>query len=336
MAIDVLVVGAGGFTGGYICEECLRRGWNVWAGVRETTSREYLSDPRLNFAVFDFDRPETLADTLRNNFGKEKSKLTYVIYNLGATKCVNFADFNRINYEYLRSFTEALTEAGTEPEKMVYISSLSAMGKGDEKGYSPFTEKMIPMPDTRYGASKLKAEMWLATCGIPTVILRPTGIYGPRDRDYYLMFKSIGRGFDFSVGYRKQVLSFLYVEDLAVACCDALERGKPGQTYILGEPTQYTQKDFRKLVAEAMGKKMIFPVRLPLWVVKAVSGVAENIGVAKGKASTLNRDKYRIMAQRNWNIDVSKAVTDFGFSPRVPLAEGVRRSVEWYRTKGWL
>lgn len=331
----VLVVGAGGFTGGFICDECLRRGYQVWAGVRESTSRRYLQAPELKFTVLDFDRPDSLAAALRESIGAGE-RWDYIIYNLGATKCLNFADFNRINYLYLQSFTEALKEAGLVPDRLLYISSLSAMGPGDEKGYSPYTEEMIPMANTRYGASKLKAEMWLAMSGIPYIIFRATGIYGPRDRDYFLMFKSIRKGFDFSVGYSKQLLSFLYVEDLARACCDALEKGRTGQTYIVGEPAVYTQREFRGMVAGAMGRRMVLPVRLPLWAVRLVSAVAEKIGVARGKASTLNSDKYRIMAQRNWNIDISKARREFGFNPEVDLAEGIRRSAEWYRKEGWL
>ena len=150
------------------------------------------------------------------------------------------------------------------------------------------------------------------------------------------MFKTLKSGFDFSAGYRKQLLSFLYVEDLARACCDALEKGRPGQTYIIGDPHTYTQKEFRRLVAEALGKKVVIPVRMPLWAVRTVSAIAEKIGVAKGKPSTLNSDKYRIMAQRNWNIDVSKAERDFGFAPKVSLPEGIRRSLDWYRAEGWL
>lgn len=331
------MVGAGGFAGGFICEECLRRGFEVWAGVRHTTSRIYLQDERLQFVELDFDNPDTLAPKLAEVWKDTTGgRWDYIIYNLGATKCLNFADFNRINYQYLQYFTNALQETQLLPDKLVYISSLSAMGKSDEKGYTPYNESMIPMPDTRYGASKLKAEMWLATAGIPYVILRATGIYGPRDKDYYLMFKSIRKGWDFSVGYRKQMLSFLYVEDLARACCDAMVNGVSGQTYIIGEPRVYTQKEFRDMVATALGKKLVIPVRLPLWTVKMVSAIAEKIGVAKGKPSTLNSDKYKIMAQRNWNIDVSKAERDFGFKPQVSLKEGIDRSVAWYTEQGWL
>ena len=64
--------------------------------------------------------------------------------------------------------------------------------------------------------------------------------------------------------------------------------------------------------------------------------IAEKIGAAKGKPSTLNSDKYNIMAQRNWNVSVDKARRDFGFAPRVDLREGIARSIEWYKREGWL
>ena len=150
------------------------------------------------------------------------------------------------------------------------------------------------------------------------------------------MFKSISKGFDFSVGFRKQLLTFIYVEDLSRAVFDALEKAPVKETYDISEPRGYTQKEFRRLTAKAIGKKVVFPVRMPLWGVKAVSVIAEKIGVARMKPSTLNRDKYKIMKQRNWGVDVSKASRDFGFSPRVSLADGISESIRWYREEGWI
>lgn len=333
--MKILVTGAGGFAGGHIVEEALRRGHEVTAAVRATTSRRWLSDPRIQFLELDFDDPASLAPTLRAAL-PEGERWDWIIYNLGATKCVRFSDFNLINYTYLQRFTTALHDAGMVPDRLLYMSSLSAMGKGDEKGYTPFTEEMIPVPDTRYGASKLKAEMWLATADIPHIIFRSTGLYGPRDKDYYLMFKSIAKGFDFSVGFRKQLLSFLYADDLAAAVFDALQKAPTGETYNVAYPATYSQKEFRRIAAREMRKHLVLPLRMPLWGVRAVCAVAQKIGVARGKPSTLNSDKYNILAQRNWAVDVSKARRDFGFNPRTDLEEGVKRSIEWYRSEGWL
>lgn len=331
----VLIVGAGGFAGGFIVEEALRRGLEVWAGVRASTSRKYLTDGRIHFVEFDFDNPSSLAATMQEAL-PEGEAWDWIVYNLGATKCLRFSDFNRINYEYLRSFTAALKSTGKMPEKLLYISSLSAVGPVAEKQLRAISERDIPQPNTRYGASKLKAEMHLQMEGIPFIIFRATGLYGPRDHDYFLMFESIAKGWDFSVGYRRQMLTFLYITDLASAIFDALEKAPAGETYNVAHPAAYSQKDFRKISMKEMGKRVVVPVRVPLWGLKAVSAVAEKIGAAKGKPSTLNRDKYNIMKQRNWMVEVEKARRDFGFTPKVDLAEGIAKSVEWYRNEGWL
>ena len=333
--VRVLVVGAGGFVGGYLVDEGLRRGYDVYAGVRASTSRRWLTDPRIRFVEFDFDDPAQLADAMRAAL-PEGERWDYIVYNLGATKVIRYLDFNRINYEYLRAFTGALHQADKVPGKFLYMSSLSAMGPGQPRSREPFTEEMIPQPNTRYGASKLKAEMWLHTAGIPFIIFRPTGVYGPRDHDYFLMFESIRKGFDFSVGFRRQDLTFIYVEDLARAVYDALENAPTGETYIISEPRSYTQAEFRRMAMKSLGKRVCIPVKMPLWGVRVVSAIAEKIGVARGKPSTLNSDKYRIMKQRNWNCRTDKARADFGFTARVTLQEGVERSINWYKEEGWL
>lgn len=324
--------------GGFIAREAAARGYEVYAGVRATTSRTYLEDIDVKYVVMDFEAEPavaSLAATLRESL-PEGERYDYIVYNLGATKCLRFSDFNKINYRYLQDFTDALKQADMVPEKMLYVSSLSAVGPGDERGGAPYTESMIPTPNTRYGASKLKAEMWLATAGIPTIIFRCTGVYGPHERDYYLMFKTIAKGWDFSVGFRSQILSFIYVEDLARAICDALEKSPVGETYNIAEGRSYSQSEFRKMVARELGRRLVIPVRVPIFTLKLVSAVAEKIGVLNGKPSTLNSDKYNIMKQRNWGVDIAKAKRGFGFDPQVSLEEGVRRTVQWYKDEKWL
>ncbi len=331
----VLVVGAGGFAGGWFVERGLETGCEVWAGVRESTSRERLGDPRLHIVNFDFEDPSTLADTMIKAL-PEGEKWDWIIYNLGATKVKRYADFNRINHDYLRNFTEALKKADKVPEKLLYMSSLSVMGNRDGRSLGPLTEEMVPLPDTRYGASKLKAELTLVTSGIPYIIFRATGIYGPWDHDYFLMMESIAKGFDFGVGFRSQHLTFIYASDLADAAYMALEKGKTGEIYNIAEERSYTQSEFRSLVMKEIGKKIVLPVKLPIWAVGIVCAISEKIGAARGKPATLNSDKFRIMKQRDWRCSTSKAERDFGFKAQVPLAEGVARSVKWYKEKGWL
>ena len=153
-AKKVLVVGAGGFIGGFIVAEGLRRGFEVWAGVRASTSRKFLTDPRIKFLILDYDSTDAMASALASAL-PEGSRWDYMVYNLGATKCTNFADFNRINFSYLRSFVEAVRKADMMPSKFLYMSSLSAVGPGDEKNYTPIDTKAVPRPNTRYGLSQI-------------------------------------------------------------------------------------------------------------------------------------------------------------------------------------
>lgn len=332
----VLVIGAGGFTGGFIVEEGLRRGYEVWAGVREGTSRRYLADPRLKFAVLDYEDADSLKESLRKALEDSGDRWDYIVYNLGATKCLNFSDFNRINHDYLQWFTDALKDLNAVPDKLLFISSLSVMGPGDERSYTPFTERMAASPNTRYGTSKLKAELSLQASGIPYIIFRATGIYGPREKDYFLMFKSIKSGVDFSVGLRKQELTFIYVKDLADAIYDALEKSVTGRIYLISEPRSYTQKEFRKIAADRLGKRLVVPIKAPLWVLKAVCSVSGRIGRIKGRPMTLNPDKYRIMKQRNWRVDTTGAKEGFGFEACTDLKKGVDESIQWYKDNKWL
>lgn len=326
----ILIVGAGGFIGGFIAREALNRGYNTWVAVRESTSRRYLDDPRLKFVVLDYDDPAAMARALKQA-APDSGKWDYMIWNLGATKCANFADFNRINFVYLRDFVSMLEAESLVPERFLYMSSLSALGPGDEKNYTPLDSHSIPNPNTRYGLSKIKAETFLETTeSFPWIIFRPTGVYGPHERDYLMMIKSIDSHWDFGVGYRRQMLTFIYVEDLVNAMFDALAAGVLKHKYIISEERAYTQAEFRHLVAKALGRKFVIPVKLPLWMVYIASFVAEKWGIAKMKPSTLNRDKFKIMRQRNWTCDTSDAQRDFGFKTSFPLERGIEATVEAY------
>lgn len=331
MKKNILIIGAGGFIGGFIADEALRRGYDTWVGVRESTSRRYLTDSRLKFVVLDYEDIESMTQTLKPEL-PESGKWDYIIWNLGATKCTNFADFNRINFVYLRNFISAVDALGIMPERLLFMSSLSALGPADEKGYTPIDSKTIPNPNTRYGLSKIKAETFLETRpDIPWIIFRPTGVYGPHERDYLMMIKSIDAHWDFGVGYKRQLLTFIYVDDLVGAMFDAIASGTVHKKYIISEPRAYSQKEFRRMVAKSLGRRFVIPMKLPLWATYAASVVAEKWGVATMKPSTLNRDKFKIMKQRNWNCDVSDAIRDFGFKVNYPLEKGIEATVAAYK-----
>ena len=103
----ILIVGAGGFIGGFIAQKALEAGYDTYVGVRASTSRHYLSDERLKFVVLDYDDADNVEQVLKEQ-APSPSGWDHIIWNLGATKCANFQDFNKINYVYLADFVKVL------------------------------------------------------------------------------------------------------------------------------------------------------------------------------------------------------------------------------------
>ncbi len=274
--------------------------------------------------------PEAIAAAL----GTDTDRWDYIIYNLGATKAANFADFNRINFGFLRNFLDALRSTGKIPERLLYMSSLSALGKGRRTRLHPMADTMIPNPDTRYGLSKMKAETLLdTTTDIPWTILRPTGgLRPPRAGLYLMMVKCIDRHFDFGVGFRRQMLTFIYVED----------PGKGGvrrRGCSCRQGAQIYRQRAPKLLAGRFQAHSGRGARHPVYPARQAPALdhphcvcgGREVGVAKLKPSTLNTDKYNILRQRNRQTDCSRAVADFGFAPRVGLREGIREVIRAWR-----
>ena len=84
---------------------------------------------------------------------------------------------------------------------------------------APISERDTAMPNTAYGVSKLKSEHYLQSLNdFPTVIFRPTGVYGPRERDYFLMAKSIKQHIDFAPGFKKTGSYFYLCEGFGTSC----------------------------------------------------------------------------------------------------------------------
>ena len=242
-----------------------------------------------------------------------------------------------MNYLQTKYFVDTLRELNMIPKQFIYISTLSVFGPVHEKTYQPITEEDSPMPNTAYGLSKLKAELYLQSIpAFPYVIYRPTGVYGPREKDYYLMAKSIKQHTDFAVGFRRKDLTFVYVKDIVQAVFLGIEKQACRRAYFLADGQVYRSRAFSDLIRKELGNPFVIRVICPLIILKVVSLLAEFWAVRSKKPSTLNSDKYNIMKQRNWQCDISPAVRELGFAPQYNLEQGVRETIAWYKNEGWL
>ena len=335
--MKILITGASGFIGSFLVEEALRRGMETWAGVRASSSRAWLQDARIRFAELDLGDDRRLEEQLCRHRDTEGA-WDYVIHCAGATKCRRKEDFDRINYDATCRLVCLLTELGMMPRQFLYISSLSVYGPIHETDYAPIREQDTPRPDTAYGRSKLRSEEFLRSTPdrFPYVIFRPTGVYGPRERDYYLMAQSISRHLDVAVGFRRQDLTFIYVKDLVQAVYLAIERGVTRRAYFVSDGRVYSSRAYSDYIRAELGNPVVVRLTFPLAVLRAVSVVAETLAGLAGRSSTLNRDKYHIMKQRNWRCDITPLVEELGFRPAYDLQRGVRESIAWYKQQGWL
>ena len=337
----ILITGASGFIGSFIVEEALNRGFETWAAVRKSSSKAFLQDERIHFIELNLSSEEQLKQQLKD------IQFDYVVHAAGVTKCLHKEDFFRINTEGTKNLVRALLDLQMPLKRFVYISSLSIMGAiREEQPYKEIRERDKAKPNTAYGKSKLEAEQWLVSLNkelekkneklLPYVILRPTGVYGPRERDYFMMAKSIQSHTDFAVGFKQQDITFVYVTDVVQAVFLAMEKGQTGRCYFLSDGEVYQSSTFSDLIRKELGNPWWIRITAPLWLLRIITFCGEYMGHITGKVTALNNDKYNIMKQRNWRCDINPARQELGYEPQVKLEEGVRRSIAWYKKNKWL
>ena len=332
---NILITGATGFIGGFIVDKALDMGMNVWVAVRPSSSRKYLTDERIHFINLDFDCKEQMV--------KEMSELRfdYVVHAAGVTKCINAQDFYRVNTLGTKNLVEALLELHMPLKRFVYVSSLSVFGNiREEYPHKDIKATDTTHPNTNYGKSKLESEKYLdeltARGKLPCITLRPTGVYGPREKDYFMMAKSISQHVDFAAGFKPQTITFVYVLDVVQAIFLALKNGKIGGKYFLSDGRNYSSRDFSDLICRELGHPWVLRLKAPIWLLRLITFCGEYVGRMTGKVTALNNDKYHIMKQRNWRCDITPAEDELGFHPEYDLDHGVRLTIKWYKDNGWL
>ncbi|PKP16400.1 MAG: NAD-dependent dehydratase [Bacteroidetes bacterium HGW-Bacteroidetes-22] len=331
----VVITGATGFIGGFLVEEAFKRDMNIFCVVRKSSDLSRISLPGVRFLYF---HPEDAIqlDAEMAQFSIEYGCPDYFIHNAGITKSVRTSDFDRVNAQHTARFAAGVARHFSSLKRFVLMSSLAAQGPGNDQNLKPITISDYPIPNTLYGKSKLTAEKLLKQfTNIPWVILRPTGVYGPREHDYYLYLKSLTRGIEPVMGFKEQHLSFLYVTDLVQAVFLSLTEPVVGETFLLSDGNNYTGTEYGDIAREALNCKAI-RVRIPLQVVRLISSLLEYTGRITKNTPTLNNDKFLSIKALNWTVDINETQMRLKYHPQVDLRTGLRLCVEWYRKNKWL
>lgn len=240
-----------------------------------------------------------------------------VIHVAGVVNAPDVAGFEAGNVAGTLNMIEAARTAGVP--RLIHVSSLSAR------------EPEL----SAYGASKARAEKLVMASGLDWTIVRPPGIYGPRDTEIFEMFRMARWGL-LPMPPRHGRASYIHVHDLTRLLL-ALVPGGEGVTARTFEPDDgraggWSHHEFARAIGWAMGRRP--------WVVHLSRASLERAARAdrfvRGTRAKLTRDRAGYMSHPDWVVSEWASVPEGLWKPRIPTREGLKATARWYRDNGWL
>lgn len=327
MQKKVLITGASGFVGYHLIEQALACGYNVYAAVRRSSAVDHLEAFDINYTHLNYGDVEAMRkDIVENGYD-------YIIHASGTTKAKSLKDYNLVNAEYSRNL--ALASLGTQVKKFVFVSSLAAIGPLEDVS-GRIAANQSPKPVTSYGVSKLQAETYLRKIdGLPLLVIRPTAVYGPREKDIFILFNSINKGLEPYIGRFDQRLSFVYVKDLAAVILKALDSPLTRQSYNISDGQGYDRFALADYAKAFLAKKTI-KFHIPLTLVRLMASLLDALYAKSTATPALNKEKLAELTAVNWVCDVEKARMELGYAPQYNLEQGLAETMKWYKEHQWL
>jgi nucleoside-diphosphate-sugar epimerase len=232
-----------------------------------------------------------------------------------------------------RNLLSALARVHPGLTRFVFVSSSSVYGPSPPG--APRRESDPRRPIEHYGKSKLEAEEAVEASGVPWTIVRPAAVYGPGDVDFFNLFQSAMYGINAFFGNRDRSMSMIYVDDCVRGIVDAAAHQNTGHKgYFLATHESVTWEGFQDEVVRAVGRK-VQTIDFPEQLLSLAALGGEIASRIDRKPRLLNLQKVKMGKQDAWTCSAEAARADFGFEGQVALAEGVRRTHEWYAAEGW-
>lgn len=328
MSGKILVTGGTGFVGSHLVDRLLNQGKAVRCLVRRSSNLKYLKDPQIELVYGGLDEA--------TDWDKAFADVETVYHIAGVTFARRAQDYFTGNHQGTETIIAAAIKHRSQLKKFVHLSSLAAVGPGEKD--KPVDENTPPAPITPYGRSKLMGEEAALTAAdfLPVTIVRPPAVYGPRDYALYELFKSIAKGLSPSIGNYDKQISLVHVADLVDGMVLAAEKdASKGRAYFISSPEVYSYKGLIEILAGIFDRRVrSFAIPRPL--AYAVAAVAEIGAAVTRKPPVINRDKVTDLSQVCWGCSIERARQELGYQPQMPIAEGLRETITWYKNEGWL
>lgn len=322
----VLVTGANGFIGSHLVRALLDRGYEVRGLVRHTSDLSSLRGLPVQLTVGDVTRADTLRAAVKG---------VDVVYHLAATLLpTDPGRFFTVNTQGTVNMLQVAAEVAPDLKRFLYVSSQAAAGPAP--GPAPLDETDPARPISAYGDSKRQAEERVLDYAgrFPVTIVRPSSVYGERERDIGRTFPAVEQGLLPVLGEDEKLVVMVYVKDLVEGMVSAAESPTSvGKIYFLNHPEMLTGRDVPEAIAAAMGKEGGREVRVPLGLVHLIAPLAEWQARFSRQRPAMTRDKARELSQPYWLADPGRAQRDFGWAAEHSLAEGMVPTVAAYRAE---
>jgi dihydroflavonol-4-reductase len=322
------VTGGTGFIGSHLVEALLQQGVQVRCLLRKSSDPKWLKGLPVEFVHGDCNDKTSLKEGVKGT--------DWVFHLAGVTKAIREETYFEVNGFGTENLIHACLENNPRLQKFVYVSSQAAAGPsrtGNKRNESDPCE-----PVSIYGQSKrMGEELALGHAHeLPVLILRPSGVYGPRDKDIFAFFKCLYKRINPCLVGQDQHISLCYVQDIVRGILLAAgAQTKSGEIFFLSDGNDYRMKEIGDIFAQAMGVRALC-IRVPKQMIFGIAFFSEYLSKFSQKPALLNRDKVEEMIQKDWVCDITKAKMVLGFEPRFPLPEGAKSTFEWYKKENWL
>ena len=322
------VTGANGFVGSHLVDYLLKKNFEVRCIVRKSSNLQWLEGKDLKIydcGLFD-----------KNGLREAFKDINYIFHVAGVVKAKDEAGYFKGNVEATKVLLEVAEEMKDQIKKFVVVSSQTVSGPAS-KG-KPVTEETTPNPLTTYARSKLKQEQLSLSFKdkFPVTICRAPAIYGERDTEIFIYFQVFNRGLTTMIGFDKKELSLLHVADLAEGLyLAAISEKSNGKIYFISSEKFYNWDEVGEITSKVLGKKAI-RIRIPHFIVFTIAAFAQFFAMFSSKPATLNIEKAKDLVQSYWICDTSKAMNELGYSQKVSIEEGIKRTCEWYKEMKWI
>jgi nucleoside-diphosphate-sugar epimerase len=325
--MKVMVTGATGFTGGHLARTLKARGHEVRALVRDSGKASALERDGIVPFAGDLTDPAAV---------RRAAEGCDVVYHIAAVyREAKHPDryYREINVDGTRHVVEAVEQG--HAGRLVHCSTVGVHGDVQQ---IPADENAPFSPGDVYQQTKLEGELLVReriAAGLRAAIFRPQGIYGPGDRRFLKLFRTIHRGTFRMIGSGDVFYHMTYVADLVsgIILCGEHPRAI-GNTYVFGGPRYTTVRELVDAVARAAGTT-VRRGHIPVAPVMAAAVLCEWLCKPLGIEPPLFPRRLDFFV-KDRAFSTAKARTELGYEPKVDLDEGLRRTFDWYREAGWL